>query len=155
MFRHIAPTIAAAHLQIFMAKSKSTKSQFPSTNATVEALTTTENEVPFPSPSVLLKEFVEPDDDALTEEERQLNAIEAQRGEIIGTVESKLRVSLADACAHLKLLTKLGINGILTRKDFADYRKVLHHSASLLPFTLNQGEPNGRTVSSFLGLEVN
>ena len=69
--------------------------------------------------------MVHPDDDNLTEEERQLNAIEAQRSEIFGTVESKLKVALSDACAHLKLLTRLGINGILARKDFAEYRKVL------------------------------
>jgi len=42
-----------------------------------------------------------------------------------GTVESKLKGALAEACAQLKLLTKLGINDILTRQDFAEYRTVL------------------------------
>ena len=108
-----------------MAKTKPTKSLFPPTDAAVEALTTTEDVVPFPDLTVRPKQKTQPEDDALTEEERQLNAIEAQRSEIIGTVESKLKVALADACAHLKLLNKLGIHGILARKDFAEYRKVL------------------------------
>ena len=108
-----------------MAKTKPTKSLFPPTDATVETLTTNEDDVPFPDLTVRPKQMIQPDDDTLTDEERQLNAIEAQRSEIIGTVESKLKVSLADACAHLKLLTKLGINGILTRKDFSDFRKIL------------------------------
>ena len=107
-----------------MAKTKPTKSLFPPTEATAEA-PTSPGEEPFPSPIGELEDLVDQKHDNLTEEERQLNAIEAQRSEIIGTVESKLKVALADACAHLKLLNKLGINGILARKDFAEYRKVL------------------------------
>ena len=111
---------------MYMARTKSTKSLFPPTEATVETQAPTADEVPFPSPSVRGREPVAAEDQTLTEEERQLNAIEARRTEIIGTVESKLKVALSDACAHLKLLTKLGIDGILARKDFADYRRALY-----------------------------
>ena len=107
-----------------MARTKTPRTLFPPTESTVEALGSPGAE-PFSSPVGELDNLVHPDDGALTEEERQLNAIEAQRSEIFGTVESKLKLALSDACAHLKLLNKLGIHGILARKDFADYRKVL------------------------------
>ena len=107
-----------------MARTKPAKSLFPPTEATAEA-PTSPGEEPFPSPIGELEDLVDQKHDNLTEEERQLNAIEAQRSEIFGTVESKLKVALADACAHLKLLNKLGIHGVLARKDFAEYRKVL------------------------------
>jgi hypothetical protein len=108
-----------------MAKTKSVKSSFPPAEATVETRATSPAEEPFPDPVVCRVERGGPEDDTLTEEERQLNAIESKKREIIGTVESKLKGALSDACAHLKLLTKLGIEDILTREDFGDYREVL------------------------------
>ena len=107
-----------------MARTKTPRTLFPPAEATAEA-PTSPGEEPFPSPIGELDDLVAQEHDTLTEEERQLNAIEAQRSEIFGTVESKLKVALADACAHLKLLNKLGIHGVLARKDFAEYRKVL------------------------------
>jgi hypothetical protein len=107
-----------------MARTKTPRTLFPPAEATAEA-PTSPGEEPFPSPIGELDDLVDQKHDNLTEEERQLNAIEAQRSEIFGTVESKLKVALSDACAHLKLLNKLGINGVLARKDFAEYRKVL------------------------------
>jgi len=63
-------TIAAPDSQNYMAKTKSTRSLFPSIETTVETKTTTAAEEPFPNAIAPLGELVEPDGDTRSEEER-------------------------------------------------------------------------------------
>jgi hypothetical protein len=142
-----------------MAKTKLVKSSCPPTAATVETLTSSPADEPVLPSAVRPVELGVPEGDALSEEERELNAIEAKRREIIGTVESKLKVALAEACAHFKLLTKLGRNDILSREDFADCRQGLcigkaFAESEALPATTPKAPRAARDKSSLTVVEA-
>ena len=74
---------------------------------------------------VVMGETSQPPAAELSDEERELASIEAQKAKILDSIKSKLARNLSAACDNFKLLAKLGVKNVLLEPQFFDYCQTL------------------------------